>query len=78
MLIVGRAIAGLGGGGLISMVQVMISDIVSIRDRARYQGINGAVFGFSSVVGPLVGGSFTDHVTWRWCFCMLIPQSTQA
>ncbi|RUO95428.1 major facilitator superfamily-domain-containing protein [Jimgerdemannia flammicorona] len=69
MLIVGRAIAGIGGGGIISMLQVIVTDIVSLRDRGKYQGINGAVFGFSTIVGPLVGGAFTDHVSWRWSFC---------
>ncbi|RUS26036.1 major facilitator superfamily domain-containing protein [Jimgerdemannia flammicorona] len=69
MLIVGRAIAGIGGGGIISMLQVIVTDIISLRDRGKYQGINGAVFGFSTIVGPLVGGAFTDHVSWRWSFC---------
>jgi len=70
-LILGRAIAGIGGGGIYAMVMVIISDIVSIRDRGKYQGINGAIFGLSSVVGPLVGGAFTDNaaLTWRWNFC---------
>eukprot|EP00842_Homolaphlyctis_polyrhiza_P001326 jgi/Hompol1/2194/HPOL_005883-RA len=64
VLIIGRAVAGVGGGGIFSLVLIIISDIVSLRDRGKYQGIIGAVFGLSSVVGPLLGGFFTDSVTW--------------
>ncbi len=73
MLIGFRALQGLGGGGLIVTAQAIIADVVSARERGRYQGIFGAVFGVSSVVGPLIGGFFVDHLSWRWVFYVNIP-----
>ncbi|GAA3834414.1 hypothetical protein GCM10022226_64760 [Sphaerisporangium flaviroseum] len=68
-----RALQGLGGGGLMIGVQAIVADLVSPRERGRYTGIIGAVWGLSSVIGPLIGGFFTDHATWRWCFYVNLP-----
>jgi EmrB/QacA subfamily drug resistance transporter len=72
-LILFRTLQGLGGGGLIVLVQAIIGDIVSPRERGRYQGLFGAVFGLSSVAGPLIGGFFVDNLSWRWIFYINIP-----
>lgn len=68
-----RALQGLGGGGLIVGAQAIIGDVVSPRDRGRYQGIFGAVFGVSSVAGPLLGGFFVEHLSWQWIFYVNLP-----
>ncbi|GAB3153135.1 MDR family MFS transporter [Microbacterium neimengense] len=72
-LIVGRAVQGLGGGGLMILSQAIIADVVPVRERAKYMGVMGAVFGLSSVIGPLLGGWFTESVGWRWAFWINIP-----
>jgi EmrB/QacA subfamily drug resistance transporter len=72
-LIAFRTLQGLGGGGLIVLAQAIIGDVVPPRDRGRYQGLFGAVFGLSSVLGPLIGGFLVDNASWRWIFYVNIP-----
>jgi EmrB/QacA subfamily drug resistance transporter len=72
-LVLYRAIQGLGGGGLMVLSQAIIGDVVSPRERGKYQGAFGAVFGVSSVAGPLLGGFFVDKLSWRWVFYVNIP-----
>lgn len=73
MLIIARAVQGLGGGGLMVLSQAAIADVVPARERGRYMGILGGVFAFSSVAGPLLGGWFTEGPGWRWTFWMNVP-----
>ncbi|MDK1473998.1 MFS transporter [Streptomyces sp. 549] len=72
-LIAFRALQGLGGGGLMVLSMAIVGDLVPPRDRGRYQGLFGAVFGATSVLGPLLGGLFVDHLSWRWVFYVNLP-----
>lgn len=72
-LIIGRAVQGLGGGGLMILSQAIIADVVPARERGRYMGAIGGVFALASVAGPLLGGWFTESIGWRWAFWMNIP-----
>ncbi|WP_207947608.1 MDR family MFS transporter [Occultella glacieicola] len=72
-LVLWRGVQGLGGGGLMILAQAIVADIVPARDRGKYMGPIGAMFGISAVVGPLLGGLFTENADWRWCFWINIP-----
>ncbi len=72
-LIAFRAVQGLGAGGLITVSIAVVGDVIPPRERGRYQGIFGAVFGVSTIVGPLLGGFFVDHLSWRWIFYVNLP-----
>ena len=73
MLVASRALQGVGGGALMVTATALIGEIIPLRERGRYQGALGAVFGVTTVVGPLLGGFFTDHLTWRWAFWINVP-----
>jgi EmrB/QacA subfamily drug resistance transporter len=72
-LVLFRGVQGLGAGGILAMAMAIIGDILPPRERGRYQGYTGSVFAFSSVIGPLVGGVFTQQLSWRWVFYINIP-----
>jgi EmrB/QacA subfamily drug resistance transporter len=73
MLVASRALQGIGGGAVMVTAMAVIGEVIPLRERGRYQGALGAVFGVTTVIGPLLGGFFTDHLTWRWAFWINIP-----
>ncbi|HZA09982.1 MDR family MFS transporter [Mycobacterium sp.] len=73
MLVASRALQGFGGGAILVTATALIGEVIPLRDRGRYQGALGAVFGVTTVIGPLLGGFFTDHLTWRWAFWINVP-----
>ena len=77
-LIACRAVQGIGAGGLTALVQVILSDLVSPRERGRYMGYLGAVMAVGTVAGPLIGGVLTDSLGWRWCFYVGVPVAVAA
>ncbi|KUI47686.1 MFS transporter [Mycobacterium sp. GA-1199] len=73
MLVASRALQGVGGGAIMVTAMALIGEVIPLRDRGRYQGALGAVFGVTTVIGPLLGGFFTDHLSWRWAFWINVP-----
>jgi EmrB/QacA subfamily drug resistance transporter len=73
MLVAARALQGIGGGAIMVTAMAVIGEVIPLRERGRYQGALGAVFGVTTVIGPLMGGFFTDNLTWRWAFWINVP-----
>jgi MFS family permease len=78
VLIAGRAIQGLGAGGLIPLAIAVIGDIIPPRQRGKWQGLTGAVFALASVIGPATGGWIADNASWRWAFFVSLPLAVVA
>ncbi|KAL4965415.1 MDR family MFS transporter [Aspergillus stella-maris] len=75
MLIGGRTVQGIGGGGINTMVEIVVCDLVSLRERGKYVGLIGSMWAIGSVVGPILGGAFAQHASWRWIFYINLPLS---
>ncbi|KAG0156866.1 hypothetical protein PDIDSM_4048 [Penicillium digitatum] len=75
MMIGGRTVQGVGGGGINVMVEIVVCDLVSLRERGKYVGIIGSMWAIGSVIGPIVGGALSQHATWRWIFYINLPLS---
>lgn len=73
MMLAGRAIQGIGGGGIVVLTNISVSDLFSVRQRPMYYGIFGAIWAIAGALGPIIGGAFTTSVTWRWCFWLNLP-----
>ncbi|KAL4897706.1 major facilitator superfamily domain-containing protein [Aspergillus ambiguus] len=73
MIIAGRALQGIGGGGIIVLANISVSDLFSVRERGMYYGLFGTTWAIAGALGPIIGGAFTTNVTWRWCFYLNLP-----
>lgn len=75
MMLLGRAVQGIGGGGISTMSEIVVCDLVSVRERGLYAGIIGGVWAIATVVAPIIGGAFAQNVSWRWIFYINLPLS---
>ena len=73
LLLVGRCVQGVGGGGLVALTYVIITDLVTLRERGKYMSVISLQWAIGSVIGPVIGGAFAEKVTWRWIFWLNIP-----
>ena len=73
LLLVGRCVQGVGGGGLVALTYVVLTDMVTLRERGKYMSVISLQWAIGSVIGPVIGGAFAEMVTWRWIFWLNIP-----